>query len=54
MVAVFLELCPKCAAYYGNRAATYMMLLKYDKALEDARKSTQIDPLFVKVCFIFF
>merc|ERR1712226_38028 len=43
-----IELCPKCCAYYGNRAATFMMLSKYDKALEDARVSLQIDPNFVK------
>jgi DnaJ family protein C protein 7 len=43
-----IELCPTCAAYYGNRAATYMMLYKYEKALEDARTSTQINPNFVK------
>lgn len=43
-----IDLCPSCSAYYGNRAATYMMLSQYDKALEDARRSTQIDPTFVK------
>lgn len=46
---ILSALCPTCAAYYGNRAATYMMLSQYDKALEDARRSTQIDPAFVKV-----
>jgi len=46
---LFTELCPRCAAYYGNRAATYMMMSKYDKALEDARLALQIDPEFVKV-----
>lgn len=46
---ILTALCPTCAAYYGNRAATYMMLSQYDKALEDARRSTQIDPAFVKV-----
>jgi len=43
-----IELCPSCAAYYSNRAATYMMLRQYDKALKDARHSTQIDPTFTK------
>jgi DnaJ family protein C protein 7 len=43
-----IELCPKCAAYYGNRSAAYMMLSKYMLALEDARMSTQIDPQFTK------
>lgn len=36
------------ASYYGNRSAAYMMLYSYDFALQDARKSTQIDPLFAK------
>jgi len=48
-LAVCTELCPACAAYYGNRSAAYMMLSKYDRALDDARRSTQIDPAFVKV-----
>lgn len=43
-----IELCPKCAAYYGNRSAAYMMLSKYSQALEDARMSTQLDPHFTK------
>ena len=42
-------LCPTYAAYYGNRAATYMMLGNYDKALADARQSTGIDSKFTKV-----
>ncbi len=36
-------------AYYGNRAATYMMLCRFDMALADARQSIAIDPNFVKV-----
>jgi len=44
-----VEHCPTCAAYYGNRSAAYMMLSKYDRALDDARRATQIDPEFVKV-----
>ncbi|XP_033728700.1 dnaJ homolog subfamily C member 7-like isoform X1 [Pecten maximus] len=43
-----IELCPTCAAYYGNRAATNMMLYKYLDALEDARQSVRIDSAFVK------
>ena len=46
----FAELCPNCAAYYGNRSATYVMLKNYSRALEDARKSVQISPDFIKVC----
>ena len=46
---LFLDMCPNCAAFYGNRSATYMMIGQYDKALEDARHSVQIDPSFIKV-----
>ena len=38
------------AAYFGNRAAAYMMIFNYELALHDARKSTQLDPQFSKVC----
>lgn len=38
-----------CAAYYGNRSATYMMLNKYKDALADAQQSTSIDKEFTKV-----
>ena len=47
------ELCPTTAAYYGNRSAAYMMMTKYDRALDDARRATQIDPTFVKVFYGF-
>lgn len=43
-----INLCPDTAAYYGNRAACYMMLNRYHEALEDARKCVQLDPKFVK------
>ncbi|XP_071101126.1 dnaJ homolog subfamily C member 7-like [Haliotis cracherodii] len=43
-----INLCPSCSAYYGNRAATYIMLNKYKEALEDSRKAIQIEPNFVK------
>jgi len=38
----------KVPAYFGNRAASYMMLLKWNEALEDCLESTRIDPKFVK------
>ena len=44
------DLCPKCAAYYGNRSAAYVMLKNYDNALRDARTSVEVDPTFIKVC----
>ncbi|XP_022903047.2 dnaJ homolog subfamily C member 7 isoform X1 [Onthophagus taurus] len=43
-----IELCPDIPAYYGNRSACYMMLNRYHDALEDARKSVQLDSAFVK------
>jgi len=44
-----IRLLPSCAAYYGNRSATYMMLQKYSDALADAQQSTSIDKEFTKV-----
>ena len=46
---MFTDLCPTCASYYGNRAATYIMLNQHREALEDARQSTKLDENFVKV-----
>lgn len=43
-----ISLCPDSAAYYGNRAACYMMLLNYNSALTDARHAIRIDPGFEK------
>ncbi|KAL3854349.1 hypothetical protein ACJMK2_013622 [Sinanodonta woodiana] len=43
-----INLCPTCAAYYGNRSATFMMLNKYAEALEDARQAIRLDGQFVK------
>lgn len=43
-----IELCPNTAAYYGNRAAAYMMIKKYKEAVSDSKLAVEIDPLFVK------
>jgi len=43
-----IEFCPTCAAYYSNRAASYMMLLSYEKGLIDARQAVTLDPNFIK------
>ncbi|CAH0726604.1 unnamed protein product, partial [Brenthis ino] len=43
-----IKLCPENAAYYGNRAACYMMLGMYKKALEDALKAVALDSTFTK------
>ena len=44
----FPELQPSNFAYYGNRCACYMMTKDFRSALNDARKSTAINPLFFK------
>lgn len=43
-----INLCPDTAAYYGNRAACYIMLNRFEDALEDVRKAVQLDPTFVR------
>ncbi|PVD39415.1 hypothetical protein C0Q70_02045 [Pomacea canaliculata] len=43
-----INLCPTCAAYYGNRAATFIMLNRYKDALADAQQAVNMDPNFVK------
>lgn len=45
----FVDFAPNIATFYGNRAAAYMMMSKYDKALEDANSAIRIDNNFVKV-----
>ncbi|KAK3721197.1 hypothetical protein RRG08_044207 [Elysia crispata] len=43
-----INICPECAAYYGNRAAAYIMLQKYKDGLADAQYALQLDTGFVK------
>jgi len=43
-----IDLCPQCAAFYGNRSACYLMLGQPKQAMEDAKTATNIDPLFSK------
>jgi len=43
-----INLLPDKAAYYGNRAAAYMMISNYTNALEDSVKSVEMDPTFFK------
>jgi tetratricopeptide (TPR) repeat protein len=47
--SIFTELCPKNAAYYGNRAAAFIMINKYKETIDDASTCTRLDPNFVKV-----
>ena len=44
----FLELCPECPAFYGNRSACHMMLSQFTQALTDAKCSVELDSNFVK------
>ncbi|XP_068120408.1 dnaJ homolog subfamily C member 7 isoform X2 [Hyperolius riggenbachi] len=43
-----IDCASKNASYYGNRAATLIMLGKYREALEDAQQSVRLDDAFVK------
>jgi DnaJ family protein C protein 7 len=43
-----IRLAPNTASYYGNRCACYVMLGNYMSALEDAKKSILLDPVFMK------
>ncbi|KAI5737156.1 dnaJ homolog subfamily C member 7 isoform X1 [Diaphorina citri] len=43
-----ISVCPNVAAYYGNRAACYMMLGMYTYALDDAKLAVSLDPRFSK------
>uniref|UniRef100_A0AAY5JY68 J domain-containing protein n=1 Tax=Esox lucius TaxID=8010 RepID=A0AAY5JY68_ESOLU len=43
-----IDMCPKNASYYGNRAATLMMLSRHRDALEDAQQAVRLDDTFMK------
>ncbi|XP_055540830.1 dnaJ homolog subfamily C member 7 isoform X2 [Wyeomyia smithii] len=43
-----INLCPDTPAYYGNRAATYIMLGEYKSALRDAKMAVTLDDKFEK------
>ncbi|GAB1600936.1 dnaJ homolog subfamily C member 7-like isoform X1 [Argonauta hians] len=43
-----IGMCPAHAPYYGNRAATYIMMMKYQEALADARTAVSLDSNFIK------
>ena len=45
-----INLMPDKAAYYGNRAAAYMMVNNFPNALDDSVRSVEKDPNFFKVC----
>ncbi|XP_077590857.1 dnaJ homolog subfamily C member 7 [Stigmatopora nigra] len=43
-----IDMCPKNASYYGNRAATLMMLSRHREALEDSQQAVRLDQSFTK------
>uniref|UniRef100_A0A8D3CJE8 J domain-containing protein n=1 Tax=Scophthalmus maximus TaxID=52904 RepID=A0A8D3CJE8_SCOMX len=43
-----IDTCPKNASYYGNRAATLMMLSRFREALEDSQQAVRLDDCFMK------
>ncbi|XP_015687705.1 dnaJ homolog subfamily C member 7 isoform X1 [Protobothrops mucrosquamatus] len=43
-----IDTCPSNASYYGNRAATLMMLGKFREALGDAQQSVRMDDSFLR------
>uniref|UniRef100_A0A8V5GTB1 Uncharacterized protein n=1 Tax=Melopsittacus undulatus TaxID=13146 RepID=A0A8V5GTB1_MELUD len=44
-----IDTCPNNASYYGNRAATLMMLGRFREALGDAQQSVRLDDSFVRL-----
>lgn len=47
----FTDMSPKSASYYGNRAATLMMLCRYREALEDCQQAVRLDNSFMKASY---
>ncbi|XP_077595627.1 dnaJ homolog subfamily C member 7-like [Stigmatopora nigra] len=43
-----IDTCPTNASYYGNRAATLMMLFRFREALEDSQQAVRLDDCFMK------
>nr|XP_010912050.1 small glutamine-rich tetratricopeptide repeat-containing protein [Elaeis guineensis] len=43
-----IAVCEKNAVYYCNRAAAYTQIHRYDEAIEDCLKSSEIDPNYSK------
>uniref|UniRef100_A0A7N6AJC7 J domain-containing protein n=1 Tax=Anabas testudineus TaxID=64144 RepID=A0A7N6AJC7_ANATE len=43
-----IDACPTNASYYGNRAATLMMLCRFREALEDSQQSVRLNDCFMK------
>lgn len=45
-----IELCPTSELNYGNRAACYIMMERYEDGLADAKRSVELNSTFVRVC----
>uniref|UniRef100_A0A8C4EMS0 DnaJ heat shock protein family (Hsp40) member C7 n=1 Tax=Dicentrarchus labrax TaxID=13489 RepID=A0A8C4EMS0_DICLA len=43
-----IDASPRTASYYGNRAATLMMLRRFREALEDSQQAVRLDDCFMK------
>uniref|UniRef100_A0AAQ4Q1L4 J domain-containing protein n=1 Tax=Gasterosteus aculeatus aculeatus TaxID=481459 RepID=A0AAQ4Q1L4_GASAC len=43
-----IDASPRTASYYGNRAATLMMLFRFREALEDSQQAVRLDDCFMK------
>jgi len=43
-----INLLPDNASYYGNRSACYIMMLEFERGLDDAKISIQLDETYVK------
>ncbi|KAM6898627.1 dnaJ homolog subfamily C member 7-like [Lycodopsis pacificus] len=43
-----IDVSPKTPSYYGNRAATLMMLFRFREALEDSQQAVRLDDCFMK------
>ncbi|OQS06170.1 DnaJ subfamily C protein [Thraustotheca clavata] len=48
MYSKAIELEPTTAAYYGNRAAAYLMIAKHAEAIADSSRAIAMDPTFIR------
>jgi tetratricopeptide (TPR) repeat protein len=46
-----IQIFPRNAIYYSNRALAYIKLEEYGRALEDANKAIELDPKYIKAYF---
>ncbi|OQR98629.1 DnaJ subfamily C protein [Achlya hypogyna] len=48
MYSKAIELAPTTAAYYGNRAAAYLMIAKHAEAIADSSRAIAMEPTFIR------